>query len=281
VRIGLFERESLIDLTSLLQLSVYHVVISWANFSYHRLGSLSIWPRKEEIVEKIPKSFKSKYKETRVFIYCTEIEVEMPSSLVLKSRTYSNFKSANTLKGLLRISPSGSKTFFSQLYTGSISDREISERFGILNMPFNQAGDSLMADKRIDIQHLLDSAGVKLNIPPFLHMQAQFLVQFVPVVGFFKINLFCHILSTASPIRYTLIIFTYRTLHTVVVYAHQASIFRALEARRTHIFPLFPPLCSKRSKQAVYVTCKTLVKIIIFNVFVMYALGSVFSGRPK
>ena len=39
-------------------------------------------------------------------------------------------------------------------------------------MPF-QAGDSLIADKGFDIQDLLDPIGVKLNIPPFLHMQGQ------------------------------------------------------------------------------------------------------------
>ena len=115
---------------------------------------------------------KSKYKETRVIIDCTEIKVEMPSSLVLKSQTYSNYKSANTLKGLVGISPSGSLTFISQLYTGSVSDREITERCGILKMPF-QAGDTVMADKGFDIQDLLDPISVKLNMPPFLHMQDQ------------------------------------------------------------------------------------------------------------
>ena len=50
---------------------------------------------------------------------------------------------------------------------------------------------------------------------------------------------------------YTLIVFKYGTPHTEVVYPHQ-SIFRALEERGTHLFPLFPPFCSNRSKQAVY-----------------------------
>ena len=171
VRIGLFER----DLSYRFNISigtVSNIVISWGNFLYLRLGSLSIWPSKEVILEKMPESFKSKYKETRVIIDCTEIKVEMPSSLVLKSQTYSNYKSANTLKGLVGISPSGSITFLSQLYTVSISDREITERCGILNMPF-QAGDSLMADKGFDMQDLLDPIGVTLNIPPFLQMQDQ------------------------------------------------------------------------------------------------------------
>lgn len=171
VRVGLFER----DLAYRFNISVGTVsntIVSWVNFLYLRLGSLSIWPSKEKIVETMPDSFKSKYKETRVIIDCTEIKVEMPSSLVLKSQTYSNYKSANTLKGLVGISPSGSLTFISQLYTGSVSDREITERCGILKMPF-QAGDTVMADKGFDIQDLLDPISVKLNMPPFLHMQDQ------------------------------------------------------------------------------------------------------------
>jgi len=115
-------------------------------------------------------------------------------------------------------------------------------------------------------------------------------VQFVPVVGFFKIHSFCHFLSktwlavrhrtTCFLTRYTLIAFKYGTPQTEVVYAHQASIFCALEARGTRIFPLFPPFCSKRSKQAVYAWqngkhAELWVKINLFHVFVMYALGSV------
>ena len=66
----------------------------------------------------------------------------------------------------------GSITFLSQLYTGSIPDREITDCCGILRMPY-QAGDYLMAGKGFDIQDLLDPIGVRLNIPPFLHMQDQ------------------------------------------------------------------------------------------------------------
>ena len=149
---------SLIDLTSLLERSVT---------SLFRGSSLSIWPSKEVIVEKMPESFKAKYKETTVIIDCTELKVEMPSSLVLKSETYSNYKSANTFKRLVGISPGGSIAFLSQLYTGSMSDRKITELCGILNMPF-QAGD-----KGFDIQDLLDPIGATVNVHPFLHMQDQ------------------------------------------------------------------------------------------------------------
>ena len=91
----------------------------------------------------------------------------MAPSLLLKSQTYSNYKSSNTLKGLIGIAPCGSVTFVSRLYHGNISDREITLRSGLLGQDFKQ-GDSVMADKGFDIQDLLDRKSVRLNIPPFL-----------------------------------------------------------------------------------------------------------------
>ena len=76
-----------------------------------------------------------------------------------------------TLKGLVGIAPSGGITFVSQLYTGSISDREIVLRSGILSQSFDD-GDSVMADKGFQIQDILP-LGVDLNIPPFLGSDAQ------------------------------------------------------------------------------------------------------------
>jgi len=72
---------------------------------------------------------------------------------------------------LTDISPGGAITFNSQLYTGSISDREIVVRSGLLNLPF-QEKDSIMADKGFTIQDLLP-LGVSLNIPPFVGSSAQ------------------------------------------------------------------------------------------------------------
>ena len=87
---------------------------------------------------------------------------------------------------------------------------------------------------------------------------SQFLVKFVPVDGFFKIHFivifsqkhdsqYATKLPAFQPV-YILIVFKYRTPRTEVVYPRQ-SIFRALEEGGTH---LFPPVCSNRSKQAVW-----------------------------
>ena len=123
----------------------------------------------------MPDSFKKLYPSTRVILDCTEIYVQTPSSLLLQSQLYSSYKSNTTLKGLIGIAPHGAITFVSSLYTGSISDKEITRCSGILDLL--EAHDSVMADKGFDIADLLMSKQVSLNLPPFLRGQTQFSAQ--------------------------------------------------------------------------------------------------------
>ena len=119
----------------------------------------------------MPEDFRKAYPTTRVILDCTEVKCCMPSSLLLNSELFSAYKNHTTLKGLVGISPYGVITFISQVYTGSISDGEIVERSGILDLTFNE-GDSVMADKGFTISDILP-LGVSLNIPPFLGTAAQ------------------------------------------------------------------------------------------------------------
>ena len=151
--------------------TVRRILITWVNFMYFKFGQINIWPSREIIRTTMPESFKSKYKSTRVIIDCTEIRCQMPSSLQLNGELFSSYKNHTTLKGLVGISPGGAIIFISQLYTGSISDREIVRRSGFLELPFDDK-DSIMADKGFRIQDLLP-LGVTLNLPPFLGASAQ------------------------------------------------------------------------------------------------------------
>lgn len=138
---------------------------------YLKFGQICIWPSKAVVQQTMPLDFKEKFPTTRVIIDCTEVFCEMPSSLLLNSELFSSYKNHVTLKGLVGISPSGAITFVSQLYTGSISDREIVVRSGLLSQAFDD-GDSVMADKGFQIQDILP-LGVTLNIPPFLGGDSQ------------------------------------------------------------------------------------------------------------
>lgn len=120
----------------------------------------------------MPQEFKRLYPSTRVILDCTEIFLETPSSLLLQSQLYSTYKSNTTLKGLIGIAPHGAVTFVSSLYTGAISDKEITRCSGILDLLEN--GDSVMADKGFDIEDLLRGRGASLNLPPFLEDRRQF-----------------------------------------------------------------------------------------------------------
>ena len=113
---------------------------------YLKLGQINIWPTRGEVNETMQKDFKQKYSSTRVIIDCTGVRCQMPSSLHLNEELVSNYKHHTTLKGLIGICPGGAITFISQLYTGSISDREIVVRSGLLDLPF-QEKDSIMADR--------------------------------------------------------------------------------------------------------------------------------------
>ena len=161
-----FPEEHLGHLFQISTPTVSRIFISWINFMYLKLGQINIWPTKKAIKETMPEDFKQKYSSTRVIIDCTEVRCQMPSSLHLNGELFSNYKHHTTLKGLIGISPGGAITFVSQLYTGSISDREIVVRSGLLDVPY-QEGDSVMADKGFTIEDLLP-LGVSLNIPPFL-----------------------------------------------------------------------------------------------------------------
>ena len=154
--------------------TVSRLVCSWINFMFLQFGSLPIWPSREEIDQSMPESFKQTFPKTRAIIDCTEVFVEAPESLHLRSSFYSDYKHHNTYKALVAITPAGSLSFVSELFPGSVSDKEIVSRCGILNSKFWDKDDEVMADKGFAIRDLLDPFGVKLNIPFFLEDQMQF-----------------------------------------------------------------------------------------------------------
>lgn len=171
IRLGLFE----LDLSQRFNIhtsTVSRKIVTWANFLYFLLGNQSIWPTRDRINELMPHSFQELYPSTRVIIDCTELYVQVPSSMLLQSQMYSSYKSNTTLKGLIGIAPHGAITFVSSLYTGSISDREITRCSGILELL--EPHDSVMADKGFDIQSMLNKRNVSLNLPPYLRHQNQF-----------------------------------------------------------------------------------------------------------
>ena len=112
----------------------------------------------------MPESFRQAYPSTRCIIDCTELCCQRPSSLSTQSVLYWHYKSHVTYIGLIGVSPSGSVTFISQLF----SDGEIVSRSGFLEPSLLNSQDSVMADGGFVIYDELKELRVVLNIPCFL-----------------------------------------------------------------------------------------------------------------
>lgn len=170
---------SFIDLAFRYNISVEDASLlfkNWINFMYFTFISIPIWPHRDIIVEHMPPSFRNDFPTTLIIIDGTELKIQKPSSLLSQSQTYSEYKSANTFKGLIGIDPRGSVIFISPLFSGSISDKQLCHDCGLLNYLQELLaaghvleGDAVMADKGFLIRDELNAIGLGLNIPPFSH----------------------------------------------------------------------------------------------------------------
>ena len=155
--------------------TVGRLILTWINYLYVTLGSLKIWPHQDVLLRNAPEEFKLKYPNNIVIIDATELKVQVPSALQKHSECYSTYKSHTTLKCSLGVDAKGGIIFVSHLDEGSISDKQLVQRCGfleVLRMKLESGeikqGDAIMADKGFDIEDELKKLGLKLNIPPFL-----------------------------------------------------------------------------------------------------------------
>ncbi|GFT98493.1 uncharacterized protein TNCV_3951631 [Trichonephila clavipes] len=84
-------------------------------------------------------------KNVRIIVDCTEIEVQKTSSPMEQQMTFSRYKNANIFKGMIGITPNGAISFISELFTGSISDKEGFIRSKLMDRL--EPNDVVMADK--------------------------------------------------------------------------------------------------------------------------------------
>jgi hypothetical protein len=112
---------------------------------YVRLKFLISWPEREALRTSLPQCFVTSYPKTCCIIDCSEVFIERPSNLLARAETWSSYKSHNTVKFLIGITPQGSVSFLSKVYGGRASDKEITENCGIFAhlLP----GDQVLADR--------------------------------------------------------------------------------------------------------------------------------------
>lgn len=171
LKVGLLE-EDLSTRFGVSQSHVSKIITTWIKFMYFRFKELDHFPSREIVQLHKPECFAKKYSTTTLIIDATEIYIEKPNNPEAQQLTFSSYKNTNTLKALIGIVPKGGISFISTLYGGSISDKEITEKSGLIDKL--QHGDAIMADRGFNIQEMLASKGVRVNVPPFMNQTGQF-----------------------------------------------------------------------------------------------------------
>ena len=142
------------------------IFISWVLFLSQELKVFLPFSTLDDLKGiKRPDALKNMEK-LRAIIDCTEFYIQKPSKPASQRSTYSQYKSYNTFKLLVSISPIMHFNYVSALYSGSVSDKEIVRECGFLD--FLEPADVVMADKGFNIQDLLALREVRLVAPPML-----------------------------------------------------------------------------------------------------------------
>ncbi|WAR26138.1 hypothetical protein MAR_011842 [Mya arenaria] len=93
--------------------------------------------------------------------------IQNPSFFGVDHQCYSDYKSCNTLKGLVGIDPRGSIIFASMPFAGSMSNKEINNQtIEDVHGLWENSQRGVMVDKGFKINEELEELGLKLNIPP-------------------------------------------------------------------------------------------------------------------
>ena len=108
------------------QVLVSRILVTWISFLACKLSCLIYWPDRED-VQRYYLQYFQKYKNVIGIIDCTDSIHEKPSVAKAQSQTHSTYKSRNTWKKLICITPAGTISFISKSYGGCASDQFTTE----------------------------------------------------------------------------------------------------------------------------------------------------------
>ncbi|XDV16305.1 hypothetical protein PO909_016081 [Leuciscus waleckii] len=148
--------------------TVSRIIVTWANFLYSLLGSVCVWMSPAAVKASLSHDFDGSYSDTQVVLDCTELRCQTPSSLLLQSEVFSNYKSHCTFKAMVCMSPHGALTFVSALFEGSMSDREVFRQSGITSLLTPDM--AIMVDKGFLVDDLVPG---HVHRPAFFSKRAQ------------------------------------------------------------------------------------------------------------
>ena len=144
--------------------TIQRIFIGWIIFIAAVFNRIDLIPGHGFLLKKMPKSFiKTGHGMTDLVIDATEFKFQCATNYDLNTLMFSHYKNTQTGKALIGISPHGMGILFSDIYPGSISDSEITDKSDILS--FVRKDHELMSDRGFAVQELCSVKGIYLNRP--------------------------------------------------------------------------------------------------------------------
>ena len=130
-----------------------------------------VWPERANVLTSLPMCFRKSFKNCMSIIDCFEITIDKPKDLKARAQTYSQYKSHNTMKYLIGITPQGVISFISKGWGGRTTDQHITANSGFLDnlLP----GDLILADRGFRIQDQVGLYCARVEIPAFTQGKKQ------------------------------------------------------------------------------------------------------------
>ncbi|KAG1655660.1 hypothetical protein GQR58_024416 [Nymphon striatum] len=156
----------LAQLFSCSETTISNIILTFLYVLHHLLFKdlMATFPSRNKNKICSPSSFLP-FPNCRIVIDCTVVEIAIPQMMNLQSATYPSYRSTNSFKALVGVSPNGAITYISKLYPVSVSDKKIVESCGILTHFI--AGDLILAYEDFLIEDIVP-VGVSVNTCPFL-----------------------------------------------------------------------------------------------------------------
>ena len=133
--------------------TISRIFTGWVVFLATLFSELDMELDPNYTLKKMPSAFiNTGHGLTDLVLDATEFKFQMATNYELNSLLFSHYKNNATGKALIGISAHGSGIIFSDVYPGSISDSDITEKTDILK--YVSYGHEVMTDRGFSIQDL-------------------------------------------------------------------------------------------------------------------------------
>ncbi|CAN7939241.1 unnamed protein product [Ixodes hexagonus] len=145
--------------------TVANIMVKFIPLLADNFSKFIIWPTRPDIARTMPTLVHRYYPRCRVIIDCSECRIQRPLAFTARSQTYSHYKSSNTVKFLVGVTPCGAVSFISKAWAGRVSDKKLTQKSGLLDKLEN--GDTVLADRGFLIREDIGRVGARLVVPAY------------------------------------------------------------------------------------------------------------------